>query len=107
MTPSEKALKKLIEVAHYYKDKLENLEIRDYLLAMPTKARENTKLYNKAKETIEELELIIRGEKGIESPKKSTQKSSQRKLQSQNIKGWFSNFCEGLMSHKLSILKLL
>ena len=51
-------------------------------MTMPTKARENTKLYNKAKETIEELELIIRGEKGVESPKKP----SQRKLQSQNVK---------------------
>ena len=51
-------------------------------MTMPTKARENTKLYNKAKETIEELELIIRGEKGVESPKKQ----SQRKLQSQNVK---------------------
>ena len=37
---------------------------------MPTKARENTKLLNKAKETIEELELVIRGEKSIPSPKK-------------------------------------
>ena len=101
MTPSEKALKKLIEVAHFYKDKLENLEIRDYLLAMPTKARENTKLYNKAKEAIEELELIIRGEKGIESPKKSTQKSSQRKLQSQNIKGRFCTLYTDIMTRML------
>ena len=48
MAPSERSMKKIIENAHLFKDKLENLEIRDYLLTMPRKARENTKLYNKA-----------------------------------------------------------
>ena len=48
MAPSERSMKKIIENAHLFKEKLENLEIRDYLLAMPRKARENTKLYNKA-----------------------------------------------------------
>ena len=47
MTPSEKGIKKMIEMFGAYKDKLDNLELRDFLLAMPNKAKTNTKLYNK------------------------------------------------------------
>ena len=43
-SPNEKVIKKLIECGHLYVDRLEDLEIRDYMLRMTTKAKENTKL---------------------------------------------------------------
>ena len=39
----------MIEMFCQYQDKLENLELRDFLLQMPQKAKANTKLYNKVR----------------------------------------------------------
>jgi len=83
MTPNEKVVKKLIECAHLYQDKLEDLEIRDYFLVIVSKSREDTKLLNKIAAEIDELHEIVTGEKHVEKPPsprkkgKATQKSAR------------------------------
>ena len=47
MPPTVKTLKRLLECGHLFQDKLDNCEIRDYLLAMPRRAREIGVLFSK------------------------------------------------------------
>ena len=68
MTPTEKVVKKMIECGHFYQDRLEDLEIRDNLLQIVHKAKEDSKFFEKCREEILELELILTGGKEVAHP---------------------------------------
>ena len=83
MTPNEKVIKKLIECAHLFQDKLEDLEIRDHLLQMVSKAREDTKLIQKIQVEVDELAEILTGGKQVEipqTPRKKTTRGTKEKF---------------------------
>jgi len=83
MTPNEKVIKKLIECGHLYQDKLEDLEIRDHLLTMVSKAREDTKLIQKIQPEVDELAEILTGEKQADIPQTPRKKTTRAKTQQQ------------------------
>ena len=58
----------MIECGHFYQDKLEDLEIRDNLLNIVNKAKEDAKFFEKCREEILELELILTGGKEVAAP---------------------------------------
>lgn len=88
MTPNEKVIKKLIECAHLFQDKVEDLEIRDHLFTMVEKARADTKLIQKIPTEVDELEQILTGGKHVEmpqTPRKKTIRQTSKKPTGQPV----------------------
>ena len=59
-----------------FQDKVSDLEIRDNLMEVCNKAKDNAKLFQKLTKEIDELEQIICGDKTLPIP--ATPKKSQR-----------------------------